>query len=129
MDAATTVGVRPWGRFGAWLLVGAAWSLGVVAILSIGLFVLPVAAVATVLLARRAPGRPGLPGLVSGLGAPVLYVAYLNRSGPGNVCTATARASSCVQEFDPWSWLIVGLVLVTTGIAVFWLRTRPRPRV
>jgi hypothetical protein len=128
MDAAEAVAVRPWAWFGAWLLLGAVWMFALVAILSVGVFVLPVATVATVLLARRVSGRPGLPGLVSGLGAPVLYVAYLNRSGPGEVCTVFARGSSCAQEWDPWPWLIVGLAFVAAGIVMFWVRARPRPQ-
>ena len=126
MDAAEAAAARPWAWFGAWLLLGAVWMFALVAILSVGVYVLPVATVATVLLARCASGRPGLPGLVSGLGAPVLYVAYLNRSGPGEVCTVFARRSSCTQEWDPWPWLIVGLAFVAFGIVLFGVRGRPR---
>lgn len=35
--------------------------------------------------------------------------------GPGNVCTA----NSCVDEWSPWPWLAVGLVLVVLGFALF----------
>src|ERR1035441_7753758 len=100
MDLAPVAGVRLWAWFGAWLLTGAAWALSLVVILSIGLFVIPLAIVATVLLARRTSWRPGLPGLIAGLGAPLFYVAYLNRAGPGNVCTAVARGTSCMKEFE-----------------------------
>ncbi|MGO9962144.1 MAG: hypothetical protein ACLPUG_01790 [Acidimicrobiales bacterium] len=126
MHAVRPAVARPWAWFGAWLLLGTLWMFALVAILSVGLYLLPVAVVATVLLARRVSGRAGLPGLVSGLGAPVLYVAYLNRRGPGEVCSVFATGSSCVQEWDPWPWLIVGLAFVAFGIVLFGVRGRPR---
>jgi hypothetical protein len=136
MDLAPLAGARLWAWFGpgaaqvgAWLLTGAAWALSLVAILSIGLFVIPLAIVATVLLARRTSWRLGFSGLIAGPGAPLIYVAYLNRAGPGNVCTAVARGTSCMQEFDPLPWLIVGLALVAAGVAAFLIRTRSQPRI
>ena len=129
MDLAPVAGARLWAWFGAWLLTGAAWALSLVAILSIGLFVIPLAIVATVLLARRTSWRLGFSGLIAGPGAPLIYVAYLNRAGPGNVCTAVARGTSCMQEFDPLPWLIVGLALATAGVVAFLIRTRSQPRI
>jgi hypothetical protein len=129
MDAAPAAELRSWGWFAAWLLTGAAWAVGLIAITSIGLFVVPVAIVATMLLARRTYCRPGLPGLVAGLGLPPLYVAYLNRAGPGNVCTAISGGTTCTQEFDPWPWLIAGLALVAFGVVVFLIRARSGPAV
>jgi hypothetical protein len=76
---------RPWVYFAVWSLTGATGAACLVGILSIGLFVLPVALAATVLLARRWSSRSGLAGLVAGLALPLLYVALLNRSGPGLV--------------------------------------------
>jgi hypothetical protein len=126
MNAARPAAARSWAWFGAWFLLGTVWMFALVAILSIGPYVIPLAAVATVLLARRSSGRPGRPGLVSGLGAPVLYVAYLNRRGPGEVCTVFTRGSSCAQLWDPWPWLIVGLAFVAAGIVMFQVRGCPR---
>jgi hypothetical protein len=54
--------------FGAWSLVGAAYAVGLVGILTIGIFVLPVAIIGTVLLARQPASLRGAPGLVAGLG-------------------------------------------------------------
>ena len=110
---------RSWGWFAAWTLVGATWSLTLIGIASIGLFVLPAAVGATVVVALRAPSSSGLPGLVTGLGLPPLWVAYLNRSGPGNVCTSSHGVETCVQALDPWPWLGATIVLVTAGIAIF----------
>ena len=124
---APAVGARAW--FGAFTLLGAAWAFSLVSILSIGMVILPLATVATVVLLTRRSSRQGLPGLVAGLGAPLVYVAYLNRAGPGNVCTAVVRGASCMQEFDPLPWLIVGLALVAAGVAAFLIRTRSQPRI
>ncbi|MCH5677243.1 hypothetical protein [Streptomyces gilvus] len=113
---------RPW--FCAWLAVGALGSLGLVAILSIGVYLLPLALVAAGLLATRRGSFAGLPGLLSGLGVPLLYVAFLNRGGPGNVCTTTSTSQSCVDEYNPWLWLAAGVVLLLAGIVLGAVRQR-----
>ena len=110
---------RSGGWFATWSLVGVTWALALIGIASIGLFVLPAAVGATVVVALRAPSSSGLPGLVTGLALPPLYVAYLNRSGPGNVCTSSHGVQSCIEALDPWPWLGATVVLVTVGIAIF----------
>ncbi len=112
--------------FGCWLLAGASWVVTVLGALSIGVFVLPVAIAVTVLVATRRTSSVGLPGIISGAGLPLLYVAYLNRGGPGNVCTTFASGQSCTQEWSPWPWLAVGVVLVVTGVAAFVTMALPR---
>ncbi|MFB7334286.1 hypothetical protein ACFC00_21970 [Streptomyces adustus] len=122
------VAVRAW--FCVWFVVGALGSLGLLTALTIGLYLLPGAVAAAALLAVRRGSSAGLPGLVSGLGVPLLYVAFLNRGGPGNVCTATASGQSCVDEFDPWPWLAVGTALFLAGIVLAaLLRHRTDPTV
>jgi hypothetical protein len=103
----------------AWMGVGAGLSFGVLAILSIGIYILAVAIVATVFLARRSEARVGVAGLVSGFGLPLLYVAFLNRSGPGVVCTVTSTSSSCVERWSPWPWLVIGTAILVAGLAWF----------
>jgi hypothetical protein len=110
--------------FIAWAAVGAGFAFGVLSILSIGVFVLAVDAVAAVLLARHPQARAGLTGLVSGLGLPLLYVAFLNRAGPGTVCTMTATSQSCADEWSPWPWLFIGVALVVIGCVWFGVRSR-----
>jgi ABC-type thiamin/hydroxymethylpyrimidine transport system permease subunit len=112
----------PW--FVAWAAVGAGYAFGVLGALSIGVFVLAIAAVATVLLARHPQARTGLIGLVSGLGLPLLFVAFLNRAGPGTVCTTTATSQSCSEEWSPWPWLLIGVALVVVGCVWFGVRSR-----
>ena len=71
--------------------------------------------------------RPGVVGLVTGFGVPLLWVGYLNRSGPGQVCTTTATSQSCEQQWSPWPWLAVGLLAATAGVIAFG-RQRARHR-
>jgi hypothetical protein len=63
------------------------------AMLTVGPFIVPVALVMTVLPWRKHRAGRELLGLVFGLALPLLYVAYLNRDGPGTVCT-TGRDGS-----------------------------------
>jgi hypothetical protein len=114
----------PWMWFTAWLLVGAGYALSLIGVASIGLFVLPLPVLATVLLVRRRPAARGLPGLISGLGVPLLYVAYVNRAGPGTICTAVTGGQECHGEWSPWPWLAVGVILVVLGVAAFAGRQR-----
>ena len=115
-----------WVWFGDWLAVGAGYGVSLLGAVSIGLFVLPLPVLATVLLARRQSARAGLPGLVSGLGVPLGYVAYLNRSGPGTSCTTTTRPAGqrCVDESSPWPWLAVAATLFVLGLVAFLLWQR-----
>jgi hypothetical protein len=112
--------------FIAWMLVGAGYALGVLSAASIGAYVLLITVVATIVLATRAGNRVGLPGLVSGLSLPLFYVAYLNRSGPGTICTTTATSQTCSDEWSPWPWLVVGIVLLVSGCVWFAIASRRR---
>jgi hypothetical protein len=58
--------------------------------------------------------------LISGAGLPFIYIAYLNRDGPGNICTPVGNGGQqCMQEFSPWPFLIIGLALIVTGLVLF----------
>ncbi|MFF4504689.1 hypothetical protein [Streptomyces sp. NPDC001401] len=108
-----------WPWFGAWFIVGGLASLSLLTALTIGVYLLPVTVVAAALLVTaRRNSSVGLPGLVSGLGIPLLYVAFLNRGGPGNVCTTTATGQSCVDEYNPWAWLAAGVAFLLCGIVL-----------
>ena len=93
--------------------------LGLLAILTVGAAILLLAVIATVALGLSRRARPGVPGLVSGLGVPLLYVAYLNRSGPGQVCSTVADETSCIEQWSPWGWAAAGVVLIVAGVGLF----------
>jgi len=119
-----------WAWFAAWLIIGAGYALGLLGAASIGLFVLPLAVAATIVAARRQHAGSGLPGLISGLGIPLVYVAYLNRAGPGTVCTTVSGGQDCTDEWSPWPWLAAAVILLGLGLAAFIARQRHlgRPR-
>jgi hypothetical protein len=92
-------------------------------VLTIGLYVLLATGGLAAVLAWRAGGRFAGPGLLAGAGLMPLYVGYLNRGGPGMVCTATTSGVSCVQQMSPWPWVAVGVCLIGGGIGLG-VRTR-----
>ncbi len=117
---------RIWPFF-AWTAIGVGICLGLLAAFTpIGLFVLPLVIVGlTALLIWPGSRTSAALGLISGLGLMPLVVAYLNRGGPGNVCTTTATSQSCTTEWSPWPWLAAGLLLIAVGAVAFaWLRAR-----
>jgi hypothetical protein len=83
--------------FWAWALVGAAYGLGISAL---GIFSVPLATLAVVLMTRHRPIR-GAFGLATGIGTVLLLIAYIQRSG---------------EFYNPVHWLIPGLVLFTAGL-------------
>jgi len=111
--------------FGVWSAIGAAYALALLGAMTIGVFVLPFAVVATLFVRWHRRAHVGLPGLISGAALPLLYVAYLNRSGPGTVCSAIPGGQSCTDEWSPWPWLSLGLALLVAGVIVFARRRRP----
>jgi hypothetical protein len=101
------------GWFWLWALVGCAAALGTV---SFGpLLSLPVAVLA-VWLASRPKIRRSAFGLLTGAGALFLYVAYVNRKGPGTTCYHTQLASGCDSHLNPLPWLLIGVTMVVGGI-------------
>ena len=132
MAITTVARPRIWPFF-AWAAAGAGICLGpLTAFTPIGLFVLPVVIAALVALLLWPGSRTSAAlGLISGLGLVPLVVAYLNRGGPGEVCTTSATSQSCTTEWSPWPWLGAGLALVTLGAVAFALLrarlSRPRP--
>ena len=111
----------PW--FLAWVGVGIGFALGVSVL---GVFALPLALVATVLLIVFHHGDRSALGILVGVGALSLYVAYLQRKGPGTVYWHTRTASGSDQYLDPRPWLVVGIILVVVGVATFLWRERRR---
>jgi hypothetical protein len=113
-------------QLAGWAAVGAGAATGALTALTIGLFVLLATAVLAAVLVRYAGVRLAGPGVLTGAGLMPLYVGYLNRGGPGMVCTTAAASGSCVQEWSPWPWVAAGLWLVAAGVALGVLRCRTR---
>lgn len=115
---------RPWLTFTLWMIAGAGYAMALLGALSVGLWILVLSIVATTAAVKRRDGaRPTL-GLISGLGLPLIYVAWRNRSGPGNVCTTHGGGTTCIEEWAPWPWLVVGLMLLIGAGCVFLLLKR-----
>jgi hypothetical protein len=105
-----------------WCAVGAGAGLGVLSILTIGPFVLLVTLTACGFLLWRQNFGWAMAGMISGAGLPLLYVAWSNRHGPGDVCSRTATAISCTDEWSPWPFLAAGVLLVVGGVVLFVVR-------
>ena len=90
-----------WRWFAAWALAGALGAFTLAAVLSIGIFVAPFAALAIYLVARRAAG-PEMFGAVSGAGLIGLLVWALS-----------------LGEWDATWWLVAGLALVAAGVVPY----------
>lgn len=97
------------GRFWLWAVAGGLVTFSLVAAASIGLFVLPVAAVATALVARSTRARAEPFGALVGAGAICFLIAWIQRA-PGG--------------FDSRSWLVAGTVLAALGLAGYALLAR-----
>jgi len=100
--------------FWIWAVVGATGALGLV---SLGPLALVPAIIAAAAMARNPSVRRPALGLLAGAGFLSLFVAYVQREGPGTTCWHTATASGCDQHLNPIPWLVVGLALVI-GAAV-----------
>ncbi|MEY9871267.1 hypothetical protein ABH931_000732 [Streptacidiphilus sp. MAP12-33] len=104
-----------WLWFLAWAAVGGGAVTALLTVLTIGVYVAVLTLGAAVLLGRTRRSHTGLPGLIAGAGVLPLVIAWLNRSGPGNVCTP----GECTEEWSPWPWLAAGVVLIAVGTAVW----------
>jgi hypothetical protein len=96
------------GRFSDSLLPSERWSLG--------LLLLGPVFVAGALMASRPAIRRSALGLLSGAGALLLYVAWVQRAGPGTTCWHTATASGCDEHLNPIPWLLAGVAMLGGGI-------------
>jgi hypothetical protein len=119
---------RAWSVFAAWLAIGASYAFALLSAWTIGMYVLPFAIITTIVVAKLTRNRSSVLGTISGFGVPVLYVAWLNRSGPGNVCVADRVSISCGQEWNPFPWLVTGLFLLVIGALMFVVYERSRTR-
>ncbi|HEY3551732.1 MAG TPA: hypothetical protein VGK68_11810 [Gaiellaceae bacterium] len=103
-----------WGWFFVWALLGSSWAL---ATTSLGPLLLVPTALLAVFVWRRIPAaRRSAFGLLTGAGTLLLYIAWLQRDGPGTTCRHIPPAGlQCDQHLNPLPWLVIGIVLVLAG--------------
>jgi hypothetical protein len=118
-SSGTTFEAPRWRWFWAWAAVGFLIPMTLLGAFTIGLFMIPLFVIGTLVLASRPGARRSVTGLVTGFGTPFLMVAALNHNGPGNVCTTNATSQACLQEWNRWPWLAVGLLFVAGGVVLF----------
>jgi len=110
-----------WTAFLAWTVAGGLLALSALSILSIGVFVLPLAVVALVLVGRRASRWPEGMRVLAGTGVLCFVVAFLSRDyspcPESGVLTIPAGATSveCGGR-DPLPWLVVGSVILGASV-------------
>jgi hypothetical protein len=99
-------------RFGLWTVAGALLTLAGLS-LQVGLLAVLIGAA---VVGWRRPTSGAL-GVLAGSGCVALYVALINRAGPGASCTQGANSVVCGEHFDPMPWLIAGLALIVVSFA------------
>jgi hypothetical protein len=91
--------------------------LGIAALLSIGIVLLALAgvlaSVGALVPALRGRGMLAIP---AGVGLAPLYLAWLNRDGPGTVCESTPTMTKCEEEWSPWPFVVVAALFVVTSV-------------
>jgi len=55
-------------------------------------------------------------GLLAGAGLLSLFVAYVQRDGPGTICWHTATSAGCDQHLNPIPWLVAGVLLIVAAV-------------
>lgn len=115
-----TSDVRPpvWWAYIWWAATGALVSFGVGSLLTIGVFLTPVAIVLIAVGILWAPLRnQATIALIGGIAAAPLYIAWLNRQGPGTVCEPYGYdGTHCWDQWSPWPFISVGLLLIAASI-------------
>ena len=97
-----------------WALLGAGLVLGFFTFTV--LFLVPIV-IGVIVFAIRPRLAKSAFGLLAGMGLVSMYVAYVQRRGPGTVCYQTATGGSgCEEYLNPWPWLVVGVVLVSVAL-------------
>jgi hypothetical protein len=111
--------VRPdrptWAAFTAWAVLGVVAGFSAVSFPT-GLIVPIILGVAVSRV--RPASRRSWTGALTGAGGVCLFVAFVQRRGPGTVCWHTATASGCDDYLDPLPWLVVGVALVAAGLVL-----------
>ena len=106
-----------WSQFVAWAGCGASAIFILVGAFAYG----PLAVVPAVLFAGAALVLGGANGSAvgsaAGVGAWAFVLGWLNRDGPGMVCSSAA--GTCNQEWAPWPFWLAGVLFVVVPVIVF----------
>jgi hypothetical protein len=108
----------PLWAYAWWAVAGALIGIGVVGLLTVGIVFLA-AGVLVALVGFLRPGlRRGAAGAVGGLAVAPLYLAWLNRKGPGRVCSTAGSEVSCVEAWSPWPFVAVAAALIVGSVVL-----------
>lgn len=114
------------GYFVAWAVAGAGLAMSIAGAFTIGLFVLvPTVVWIGVLVTRPGARGPAVFGALTGPAFVAFWIGWLNRDGPGDVCTSSPTESSCSEEWSPWPFAAVGVVLLIVAVLLY-VRARRR---
>jgi hypothetical protein len=95
------------------------WYIGRLVELNVGLVLALAAGMTTALLLIRESLRWAGSGLSVGGGLSCLWIGWLNRGGPGSVCTPIVRGlTRCISESNGKVWLLAGLLSLTLAVAL-----------
>ncbi|MEO6712577.1 MAG: hypothetical protein ABIM89_04005 [Mycobacteriales bacterium] len=118
--------------FAGWAVVGFLVAAALLSIASIGVYILPVALVALVVVARVLSFGRGTFGAMAGVGAALLVVAVRSSSEGGAPCTVPSTLApgqltsvTCGGGVNATPWYVVGAVALVLAAAGVWL-TRGR---
>lgn len=102
-----------------WLGVGAVLGFGIVGLLTIGWVLVPLG-VLMVVIGLRTPRLRTTAAYLTMVGASAapFAIAWLNRHGPGTVCSTRGSEQSCIDEWTPWPFLAVAGLMVAAGIVL-----------
>ena len=120
VSAPQTVRARPplWA-YAWWFAVGALGCVGLVGLLTIGMpFLLVAAGLAVGGSFIEATRNRSIAASAAGLSVIPLYLAWLNKDGPGEVCKPHNGGTMCGSEASPWPFLIVAVLMIATSIAL-----------
>jgi hypothetical protein len=109
--------------FAAWILVGCGLAFGVISF-ALGPLVLIPAVVGAVLMLRSPAARPAAYGAPIGVGSLLLFVAYVNREGPGTTCWQHGTSMGCGEHLNPLPWLLLGVAFVVGGFVAYRMHRR-----
>ncbi len=117
---------RPWPMYFAWLLVALLWAATLLGMASIGIFILPVAGLATWLVARQPGSSRGWPGLLSVAGLPLLVLSITHRTAQDGILSSNGSTVTGYAQINPWPWLALSVACALASVIVFLLTTRRR---